>query len=109
VIPIKEIAVERGLDEEDVLEFLHDFVDYTEQQDLVGLRAGLDAGDCKKVRSNSHSIKGAALNLKLDEIASYAERIEKKSAAEDLSGVDELLSALTERMQLVRDFLKGLS
>lgn len=108
MIAIKEIADERGLDEEDVIEFLHDFLDYTEQQDLVGLREGLEAGDCLKVRSNSHSIKGAALNLKLDDIASFAEKIEKKSAAEDLTGVPELLNALTDRMRLVKDFLNGL-
>ncbi|MCX5861020.1 MAG: Hpt domain-containing protein [Desulfomonile sp.] len=109
MISIEEIARDRGLDNEDVIEFLQDFLEYTEQEDLERLREGLASGDYKKIRSSAHSIKGAALNLKLDEIGSYAEKIEKKSAAEDLSEVPELLNALTERMQVVRDFLKGRS
>ncbi|MEI7449110.1 MAG: Hpt domain-containing protein [Desulfomonile sp.] len=107
MISFKDIAVERGLDEEDVIEFLNDFVDYTNSEDLPSLQEALDAGDHKTVRLKAHSIKGAALNLNLEDIASYAEKIEKKSAAEDLKGVQELLEALTGEMKIVSDFLKS--
>jgi HPt (histidine-containing phosphotransfer) domain-containing protein len=103
---IEEMAEELGIDREDVLEFLGVFVDYTENEDLPGLKAGLDSQDVQTVRKRAHSIKGAALNLQLTEIASLAERIEKKATAESLDGVEAMYLDIQEQMNVVRLLLR---
>ncbi len=103
---IEEMAEELGIDREDVLEFLGVFVDYTENEDLPGLKTGLDSQDVQTVRKRAHSIKGAALNLQLTEIASLAERIEKKATAESLDGVEAMYLDIQEQMNVVRLLLR---
>jgi len=106
MIMIKEIAEERGIDEEDVYELLELFLDYTQTEDLAALREALHDGNCSLARERAHSIKGAALNLKLTEIVSVAREIEDKCDAADLAGVEDLLTAIAHQLRLVDDFLK---
>lgn len=106
IIPIKAIAEELGIEEEEVMEFLQDFLDYTETEDLVGLTAALSSGDWDLMGKRAHSIKGAALNLKLVEVAGLSERIEKKGVAGDLEGVQELVDQLKNRLNGVREFVE---
>jgi HPt (histidine-containing phosphotransfer) domain-containing protein len=105
MIPLDEIAGERGLDPEDVVELLQDFLDYTEGEDLAALRAALATGDFLAGRRAAHSIKGAALNLQLSDIGAAARDIEDKCASGTFDGVPELLATLAERLVEVKRFL----
>lgn len=106
IIRVKEMAEERGIDEEEAYEFLNLFLDYTQNEDLPALCEALKAEDCPLARKRAHSIKGAALNLKLDEIACVAESLEHKCRAADLQGTGELLEALSECLANLGDVLK---
>lgn len=108
MIVVKEIVEERGIDEEDVHELLALFIDYTRTEDLAPLREALRAGDYSVARDRAHSIKGAALNLKLTEIASLARKIEEKCDVGDLEGVDELVASVADELQMIDAFLKQL-
>jgi len=106
MISLEDIASERGLDVNDVIEFLNDFVDYSEQEDLRELGDALNSGDSAKVRTRGHSVKGAALNLGLTDIAKVAETIEKKGAEGSLEGCQDLIEELSRMVGELRDFLK---
>ncbi|MGD9817838.1 MAG: Hpt domain-containing protein [Desulfomonilaceae bacterium] len=99
---IEQMSEDLGIDKEDVLEFLSVFVDYTENEDLPGLKLALENGDASTVRKRAHSIKGAALNLQLTEIASIAERIEKTAAVNSLEGVEGMYTDIQEQINAVR-------
>jgi HPt (histidine-containing phosphotransfer) domain-containing protein len=67
---------------------------YTETQDLVALQEALACGDHEVMRDRAHSIKGAALNLKLAVIADCAKSIETACSSGNLEGVPALIEAL---------------
>ncbi len=106
MISLKDIASERGLDVADLIEFISDFIEYSEQEDLKGLREGMDTGDPAAVKSRAHSIKGAALNLGLTDIATIAEKLEKKGAEGSLDGCEDLVKELFKMVGGLRDFIK---
>lgn len=86
MISVKEISEERGIEEEFVLEFLNEFYDYTINGDLPQLCEALNTNNLKVVAERAHSIKGAANNLMLNDIAQCSEEIlnccKKKDDAE---------------------------
>ncbi len=94
MISIDKIASEQGLDREDIIELLEDFLHYTETEDLVALQEALARGDREAMRDHAHSIKGAALNLKLSAIADCARQIETSCDAGDVEGIPGLVEAL---------------
>jgi len=108
MISVDEIALEQGLEPEDIIEFLHDFVAYTNGEELPALREAVTAGDFAGIKQRAHSIKGAALNLKLDQIASFARSIEEKGASGTVDEVDSLMSELGEAVQELETWLADL-
>ncbi|MEW6349972.1 MAG: Hpt domain-containing protein [Thermodesulfobacteriota bacterium] len=106
MLRINEVAEERGLDREDVIEFLNDFVDFTENSDLPGLKEALARSDPEAVKEKAHSIKGAAANLKLDQIASTARELEFRSKAGNLEHVQELVDDLEAGLGVLKQRLK---
>ena len=102
MITIEELAEELGIDREDVVEFISVFLDYTENEDLPALINGIKIGDHEEVRRRAHSIKGAALNLMLSEVASLAAQLEKNSATGNLDDGPGLCTAILEKMKMVR-------
>lgn len=108
MISLKDIALERGIDVEDVIEFINDFIDYSEQEDLKGLQQAVNDSDAPGVRSRAHSMKGAALNLGLTDIAKLAETIEKRGAEGSLDGLQDSVDELCKMVQELRNFIKQL-
>ena len=53
MLRIEEVAEERGLDAQDVIEFLHDFVEFTENSDLPALKEALTRSDHAAVREST--------------------------------------------------------
>lgn len=108
MLRIEEIAEERGLEPQDVLEFLHDFVEFTEESDLAALKEALERCDHNSVRERAHSIKGAAVNLKLDQIAAIAREIEQRAKDLDAAHATALVSDLEASLAVLKDFLKNI-
>ncbi len=106
MLRIEEVAEERGLDAQDVIEFLHDFVEFTENSDLPALKEALTRSDHAAVRERAHSIKGAAVNLKLDQIAALALEMEQRVKAKDLAYLKALVTDLEASLAVLKDFLK---
>lgn len=106
MLRIEEVAEERGLDDRDVIEFLHDFVEFTENSDLTGLKEALAKSDLVAVRERAHSIKGAAVNLKLDRIAELALEMEQRAKAKDLDYLKALVTDLEASLAMLKDFLR---
>lgn len=106
MIPIEEMAREHDLEPADVIELFHDFLNHTQTVNVPEIRQGLTETDLQAVRNAAHSIKGAALNLKLSEVARLAQAIEQKSAAGDLTGLPELFAALTAQIERVAENLR---
>lgn len=103
---IDQMSEDLGLDREDVVEFLGVFLEYTENEDLPGLKSAIDSSDVLTVKKRAHSIKGAALNLQLNEIASLAERLEKNAGTENLDGATAIYMDILEQMNAVRMLLR---
>lgn len=96
---------ELGIDREDVIEFVSVFLDYTENEDMPALLSGINFGDYEEVRKRAHSIKGAALNLMLSEIASLAGQLEQNAAGGNLDDGLSLYGEILERMKTVKRWL----
>lgn len=99
MISIDQLAAEQGLDREDVIELLEDFLEYTETEDLVGLQDAFARNEFDAVRERAHSIKGAALNLKLTDVADCARKIEVACDAGTLDGIGDLVQTLAAHIK----------
>lgn len=108
MISVDDIAREQGLEREDVIELLRDFLSYTKEDELPALRAAVTTGDFTGMRQRAHSIKGAGLNLKLERIASFARKIEEKGASATMDEIDNLMLELEEAVQELETWLEGL-
>jgi len=106
MIDIDKIAAAQGLEQEDVIEFLQDFLDYTESEDLPGLRASVEEQNLAEVRRRAHSIRGAALNLKLEMISAPAEKIEKQVENLSLDEIQALVGELERGLGTLAEFLR---
>lgn len=105
IVPIETIADDLGIEKEEVIEFLHEFLDYTMAEDLPGMKEALHRADSESMGRRAHSIKGAALNLKLQEAARLSAEIENKSLATDLDGLGGLVNLLEHHLNDIRAFL----
>jgi HPt (histidine-containing phosphotransfer) domain-containing protein len=105
MIDIDKFATAQGLDRQDVIELLHDFLEYTETEDLPGLRSSLEAQDLGEVRRRAHSIRGAALNLSLGMIAAPAEKIEKEAQTLSPEQFQGLVDELEQHLGTLAEFL----
>jgi HPt (histidine-containing phosphotransfer) domain-containing protein len=94
---LEDAARSLGLDQDEVLDFMKDFVEHT-RGDIENLRLGLQGGDAAAVAEKGHSIKGAALNLYLSDIASAAAEIEKRGKQGNLGGVEALVTSLEQNV-----------
>jgi HPt (histidine-containing phosphotransfer) domain-containing protein len=94
-----ELMDKLGLNAEEMTELVTLFVD-TCRQDLEQMAAALAAGDARGVSEAAHSIKGAAGNMRFQEIYELARSIEEDARQRILAGVaprmDEIRSAIRE-------------
>ena len=109
MISIEDIARERGIDEEFVLECLHEFYNYTMTTDFPGLRRAVEENDPTVAAERAHSIKGAAQNLLLNDLGECAQEIVSKCRAGDCSDLLRLTDALERCIGKVGAFLKQTS
>ena len=70
-------AEKMGLNEEEYIEILNLFIQTT-ADNLGQIRLAVKAGDVSKIRQETHSLKGAALNLGFWEICEIVDRMAKR-------------------------------
>lgn len=108
MISIKEISEERGLEEEFIVELLNEFYDYTVKDDFPLLCKALEANDLKVVGERAHSIKGAANNLMLEDIARCSEEIVNCCKKKDDTDLVRLTQSLQLRLEELGADLAGM-
>lgn len=104
-----EDAMERlGLEQEEVMEFLNDFLGYG-REDLAEIREALARSDHETIAKKAHSIKGASSNLCLDSVSTTAAAIEAKARSENLEGASELTDELADQIEEIAAYLSDAS
>ena len=92
-------------DEEIMASILKVFVEDTAVQ-LPELKKALDLGDNEKVRSQSHSLKGAAGNIGAKRMQSLAAQIEIAGREGKLTEAEGLITSLLEQFKELKAILK---
>jgi HPt (histidine-containing phosphotransfer) domain-containing protein len=94
---LEELAGDIGMGENEYWELIELFVE-TGLSDFDKLNSAVLAGDAYQAASAAHSLKGAAGNLGLVELAEIAKGIEEKA-------LDDRLEGIAESVQLLKDTL----
>jgi HPt (histidine-containing phosphotransfer) domain-containing protein len=97
---IESMAVELGLEVEEVHRLVLTFLESTEQ-DILRLRRAFSEGDAEKLGDIAHHIKGAAANLELNAIAEAARGIEVKARSGVLEDPAAPVQLIRDRLELI--------
>ncbi len=94
-----ELMEKLGMNAEEIKELVSLFVE-TCREDLQRMAAAVNDNDARSVSEAAHSIKGAAGNMRFEQIFELAQSIEKDARQRVLAGVrsrmDEIRSAIME-------------
>ncbi len=102
---VKELSENLGLEEDEFLDLVKLFVE-TSASNLTDLAKALETGDAEEVVKASHSLKGAAGNLGLQEIYERAKLIEMNARQGILEGSKEAVTSLREKLTLIEEDVK---
>lgn len=102
-VDLEDGLARAGDDREFYRELLEIFLDDTASR-LVELRTGLAAGDCEKLASDAHGIKGAAANLSATFVREAALAIERQGREGNLSNMEEMLQRLEGEVSRLAEF-----
>lgn len=94
-----------GLPPEEFRRFVSLFVDVTSGE-MLRLEEALRKEDMERLRQTAHSIKGAALTMDFQEIASVARAIEMKGGAGDKGGIDTDIEVLRSHLVALQEALE---
>ena len=96
----KELSKNLGLEEEEYKELFELFVE-TSMEDLNKLWFAIDIASTEKVFRIAHSLKGASLNLGLNEFQEIAEAIGKTARDGQLDKTAQLAKTLQKKLDNV--------
>ena len=102
---VKELAQNVGLEEEEFIELAEIFLEAC-VSDLDRLEHALVIEDAQGVSVAAHSIKGAAVNLGIDEVFELSKEIELRAGRNCFDESDQTVSALKEKLCLLAEMLK---
>jgi len=105
---LSTLAEELGLEATECEEILRLFIDTT-VSDLEALGRAIQDGDALLAVQSSHSIKGAAANLGLQEISSMAREIEMKARQGLLAGARDAADAIRHHLDSLKGQVSGFS
>ena len=95
-----ELAERLELDIDEYLDLIFIFIEKG-KSDIEEIMSALEEKDMDKMAKAAHSLRGAAINLGLDDIHEAARYIENMTSGKDLEGVPESLQALIRGMQQI--------
>ena len=102
---IKGLAENIDVEEDEYLELIELFLETTESN-LNKLKSGVDASDNQQVIEASHTIKGSAANLGLEEIAEMAKGVELNARQSSLEGAAEAATLIKGHCGRIKEELK---
>lgn len=91
--------------------FLKEIIDlYTDQYPELfnNIRNGSLKNDAVLMYQSAHALKGASLNIGAKELAVLCKEVELKGKANDMSGIQELISEIEKVYPMTMDELKKL-
>ena len=94
-----------GLQEEEYLEIVDLFI-RTTSHDLNEIRSAIKAGDTSKMLQETHSLKGAALNLRFRSIYEIVERIGLKVRENSWQGLSDDVELIQKRIDGIAKLLQ---
>ena len=101
---VDALISELELDHEDIVELFDDFKEFI-QEAMPELKTSIESADMTKSRSQSHSIKGSAGNLRINVVYNIAKEMQDQAEANDAAG----LSANYAKLEVaVAEFLEDL-
>lgn len=100
-VTLKHMAENVGLEEDDYLPLLELFIE-TSTSYLRELKAAVHNGDSKSVYETTHTIRGAAENLGIQEMSVIAKAIEIKARRNILEGADEAAECLIQELSYLK-------
>ena len=98
----KERSETLGLEEDEYVELFQLFVE-TSMTDLEKLQCAIDNANSDSIAGIAHSLKGAAVNLGLEEFYRIAKEIEKTAQDGRLEEITKLILMLQEKLVRVAD------
>ena len=101
----KELSKNLGLEEEEYIELFELFVE-TGMADLNELWIAIDMSSTEKAARIAHSLKGAALNMGLNEFHELAETIGKTARARQLEKTAQIAKTYQEKLDTVAELVK---
>lgn len=100
----KAQAENMGLDEKEYVEIVDLFIKTT-ADNLRQLRSALETGDMSKFHQETHSLKGAALNLGFWEICEIIERMAMRVRENSWQGLSADIEVIQGRIDRIADLL----
>ena len=97
---LSALAEHIGLEEDEFRELIELFVEVS-GTDLNRLESGIEQGDSKEVVEAAHSIKGAAINLGLQDISEIAHHVEMNARGDNLDGGASAIERIKERLEIL--------
>jgi len=101
----RELSKNLGLEEKEYIELFELFVE-TSKADLNKLWFAIDIASAEKAARVAHSLKGAALNLGLNEFHEIAETIGKTARDGQLEKTAQIAKKLQEKLDNVTSFVR---
>jgi len=97
-------AEKMGLDEEEYVEIVNLFIK-TAADNLCQMKSAIAAGDVSKIHEETHSLKGAALNLGFWEICEIVERMSMKVRENCWRGLSTDVEVIQGRVDRIADLV----
>ncbi len=95
---VQALSESIGFELDEFLEMLELFIE-SGGEDLAALEAAVAAGDAQRAHEASHSLKGSAGSLGLDDIFELARNIDDRNRRGLLEGIDQQVEELRSRYE----------
>ncbi|MGB2687937.1 MAG: Hpt domain-containing protein [Desulfobacterales bacterium] len=93
----KKMSEKLGLEEDEYLELVELFIE-TSKSDLKNLQSAINNKNIEMIAGIAHSLKGAAMNLGLDDFLELAKSIEKSSRDRELEETAKTAEIFQEKL-----------
>jgi histidine phosphotransfer protein HptB len=93
----KKMSLKLGLEEDEYLELVELFIE-TSKSDLKNLQSAINNKNIEMIDGIAHSLKGAAMNLGLDDFLELAKTIEKTTRDGELEETAKTAEIFQEKL-----------